>query len=157
MFTRSPAALHFCACVHTRTLGTPDAHPKGNVYQTFKGKQPTQMSKPFLTNHQHTVQRSSFSVDQIHQAVQSSSQKSSVMVAVQCREDALEGVQQGAANLLKKHAALPAGLLEATRMKDANIQEPSRATVRSVEFHPSGQLLFTSGLDKSLRFFQVLP
>jgi len=28
--------------------------------------------------------------------------------------------------------------------------------VLSLEFHPAGQLLFTAGLDKHLRFFQVI-
>ena len=64
-------------------------------------------------------------------------------------------MQQGASNLLQGRAVLSAGLLEATRLKDANIQEPSKAAVQSVEFHPSGQLLFTAGLDKALRFFSV--
>lgn len=40
-------------------------------------------------------------------------------------------------------------------MKDANIQEPSSAVVQSVDFHLTGQLLLTAGLDKRLRFFQV--
>ena len=74
-----------------------------------------------------------------------------------CRDEALEAVQQGASNLLQGRAVLSAGLLEATRLKDANIQEPSKATVQSVEFHPAGQLLFTAGLDKSLRFFLARP
>ncbi len=59
--------------------------------------------------------------------------------------------------LLARGALLPAGLLETTRMRDANIAEPSRAVVRSVEFHPDGQVLMTAGLDKRLRFFQVCP
>ena len=50
---------------------------------------------------------------------------------------------------------LPPHMLEAVRVKDANQQEPSRAAVQSVEFHPSGQLLMTAGLDKRLRLFQV--
>ena len=74
---------------------------------------------------------------------------------IYCRDEALEAMQHGASNLLQGRAVLSAGLLEATRLKDANIQEPSKATVQSVEFHPSGQLLFTAGLDKSLRFFSV--
>lgn len=57
--------------------------------------------------------------------------------------------------LLARGALLPAGLLEATRVRDANIAEPSPAVVQSVEFHPDGQVLMTAGLDKRLRFFQV--
>ena len=33
--------------------------------------------------------------------------------------------------------------------------EPSKAVVRSVEWHPDGQVLLTAGLDKRLRFFQA--
>lgn len=33
--------------------------------------------------------------------------------------------------------------------------EPSRAVVRSVDWHPDGQVLLTAGLDKRLRFFQA--
>lgn len=71
------------------------------------------------------------------------------------REDALEAVQQGASNLLTGREVLSAGLLETTRLKDANMQEPSKAAVQTLQFHPDGKLLFTGGLDKSLRFFQV--
>ena len=40
-------------------------------------------------------------------------------------------------------------------MRDANIAEPSKAVVQSIEFHPDGQVLMTAGMDKRLRFFQV--
>lgn len=45
--------------------------------------------------------------------------------------------------------------LHITRMKDANIQERSKAVIQSVEFHNNGQLLYTAGLDKTLRLFQI--
>ncbi|KAG2492616.1 hypothetical protein HYH03_009032 [Edaphochlamys debaryana] len=48
---------------------------------------------------------------------------------------------------------LPAGQLEATRLKDANVHGPSEAVVRAVRFHPNGQLLLTAGLDRKLRLF----
>ena len=40
-------------------------------------------------------------------------------------------------------------------MRDANIAEPSKAVVQSIEFHPHGQVLMTAGMDKRLRFFQA--
>ena len=40
-------------------------------------------------------------------------------------------------------------------MRDANIAEPSKAVVQSIEFHPQGQVLMTAGMDKRLRFFQA--
>ena len=57
--------------------------------------------------------------------------------------------------LLGRSRVLPPHMLETVRMKDANQQDPSRAVVQSVEFHPMGQLLMTAGLDKRLRLFQV--
>ncbi|KAK9786493.1 hypothetical protein WJX73_003878 [Symbiochloris irregularis] len=67
-----------------------------------------------------------------------------------------EALLQGAGRLLNtRTAVLPSGSLEVSRVKDANVAEPSNAVIRSVEFHPSGQLLLTAGLDKRVRFFQV--
>ena len=60
-----------------------------------------------------------------------------------------------AGRLLGKDRNLPPRLLEVSRVKDANIADPSSAVVRSIEFHPSGQLLLTGSMDKKLRFFQV--
>ncbi len=54
------------------------------------------------------------------------------------------------------HKRLQPGTLEVVRCRDANLQEPSKAVVQAVQFHPStGGLLFTAGMDKTLRFFQV--
>jgi U3 small nucleolar RNA-associated protein 18 len=57
--------------------------------------------------------------------------------------------------VVKSKGRLPQGLLEVSRMKDANIAEPSNAVIQSVEFHRNGQLLLTAGFDHKLRFFQV--
>ncbi len=46
---------------------------------------------------------------------------------------------------------------QVTPLSDANQAEPSSAVVRSVEFHPNGQLLLTAGMDKRLRLFQARP
>lgn len=72
---------------------------------------------------------------------------------VWCREG--EELLASAGPLLARGRRLPAGLLEATRVRDANLAEPSKAVVQSVQFHPDGQVLMTAGLDKRLRFFQV--
>ena len=50
---------------------------------------------------------------------------------------------------------LPSGVLGLTRLRDANAADPSRATLRAVEFHPSGSVLMTASLDQKLRFFAV--
>ena len=70
-----------------------------------------------------------------------------------CRE--AEALLASAGGLLARPAQLPSGLIETTRMRDANIAEPSKAVVQSIEFHPDGQVLMTAGMDKRLRFFQV--
>ena len=70
-----------------------------------------------------------------------------------CREAA--ALLASAGGLLARPAQLPPGLIETTRMRDANIAEPSKAVVQSIEFHPDGQVLMTAGMDKRLRFFQV--
>ena len=62
---------------------------------------------------------------------------------------------EGARRLVGAREGLPAGRLEATRLRDANQAEPNTAVVRNVEFHPGGQILMTAGLDKRLRFFQA--
>lgn len=66
-----------------------------------------------------------------------------------------EALLASAGRLLARPAQLPQGLLETTRMRDANIAEHSKAVVQSIEFHPDGQVLMTAGMDKRLRFFQV--
>ena len=45
--------------------------------------------------------------------------------------------------------------LEVSRLPDANAADASDAVVSSVDFHASGQLLLTAGMDKRLRFFQA--
>lgn len=77
------------------------------------------------------------------------------MVSCVYREEAIETLDQGATNLLSSQNLLPAGLLQTTRLKDANQQDPSNAGVQSIEFHPNGSLLLTAGLDKKLKFFQA--
>ncbi len=66
-----------------------------------------------------------------------------------------EKLLSSAGGLLSRSRQLPSGRLETTRLKDANQEEPSEAVVRSVEFHPSGQLLMAASLDRHLRFFSI--
>ena len=72
----------------------------------------------------------------------------------ECR---LDDFMSGARPLVQSSTRLPAHTLEVTRMADANRAQPSGSAVSSVEFHPSGQLLLTAGLDRRLHFFQVRP
>jgi len=50
---------------------------------------------------------------------------------------------------------LPPTYIQLTRMKDANVKDPSNAVVQSVEFHSGGEILMTAGMDKTIRLFQV--
>lgn len=47
------------------------------------------------------------------------------------------------------------GLLQIRRVENANSEDPNRAVTKAVEFHSSGRLLLTAGMDKTLRIFQV--
>jgi len=47
------------------------------------------------------------------------------------------------------------GELDIIRCKDANAVEPSRGVVRSVAFHPRGEILLTAGMDKTVRCRKV--
>jgi U3 small nucleolar RNA-associated protein 18 len=74
--------------------------------------------------------------------------------------DAEQALLRSAGGLLAGRAAhaggaLPAGTLEASQLRDANGAAPAAAVVRSVEFHPNGQLLLAAGFDKKLRLFSV--
>ncbi|ONK72390.1 uncharacterized protein A4U43_C04F18930 [Asparagus officinalis] len=57
--------------------------------------------------------------------------------------------------VVKSDVKLLPGLLEYSRLMDANGEEPSNGPINSVHFHRNGQLLLTAGLDKRLSFFQV--
>lgn len=70
-------------------------------------------------------------------------------------EDVAGRILRSAKDVLAKPKFLPQGCIEATRMRDANLEEPNKAVVQSLEFHPSGGVLMTAGLDRKLRFFQV--
>lgn len=71
---------------------------------------------------------------------------------VYCRVDSFLA---GAEALTQPSRGLPQRTLEVTRVADANRSQPSGSALTSVQFHPSGQLLLTAGLDRRLHFFQV--
>lgn len=59
---------------------------------------------------------------------------------------------------IKNHQERPplqSSVLVVKQMRNANEEDPSKSEARCVEFHPSGRLLLTAGLDKTLRIFQV--
>lgn len=75
---------------------------------------------------------------------------------------AIDLLQSSSAPLLATGSSsnkLPPGILNISRCPDANLADPSAATVQAVHFHPASNpdrpLLLTAGFDKTLRFFQV--
>ncbi|KAH6823039.1 Transducin/WD40 repeat-like superfamily protein [Perilla frutescens var. hirtella] len=57
--------------------------------------------------------------------------------------------------VLKRSVKLFPGVLEYSRLLDANMKDPSHGPVNSVQFHKNAQLLLVGGLDRTLKFFQV--
>ncbi|CAN4095899.1 unnamed protein product [Withania somnifera] len=57
--------------------------------------------------------------------------------------------------VVKSHTKLLPGLLEYSRLVDANAIDPSNAPINSVQFYRNSQLLLVGGLAKKLRFFQI--
>ncbi|KAL9971505.1 hypothetical protein ACROYT_G017676 [Oculina patagonica] len=71
-------------------------------------------------------------------------------------EEEEDSVLQRAGRLLTGKADyLPSGILDITRVKDANIDKPSNATIQCIEFHPSAKVVLTAGFNKTLDLFQI--
>lgn len=70
-------------------------------------------------------------------------------------EDALESVVQSTQSLVAPSTTLPAQNLSVTRVRDANVREPSESVVESIDWHPNGKLLMTAGQDKTIRLFEI--
>lgn len=54
-----------------------------------------------------------------------------------------------------QRGVLPKGVIDTTRVRDANAAAPNKAAVNVAQFHPTASAMFTAGLDKTLRIFQV--
>ncbi|GMH13301.1 hypothetical protein Nepgr_015142 [Nepenthes gracilis] len=57
--------------------------------------------------------------------------------------------------VVKSRVKLLPGILEYSRLVDANVEDPSNGPINSVQFHRNAQLLLAAGLDRKLRFFQI--
>ena len=55
--------------------------------------------------------------------------------------------------VVKSSAKLSPGLLEFSRLVDANAEDSSNGPINSVQFHRNAQFLLVAGLDRRLRFF----
>lgn len=110
------------------------------------------------TQHQRMNQRTSWAalskeeVDDVEAGAENESRDSRGLTRLFREGGALVDEDDG---LAAAGRVLPKGMLEATRVHDANAAEPSKAVVRSVQFHPNGSLLLTAGLDKSMRLFEI--
>lgn len=52
-------------------------------------------------------------------------------------------------------SVLKPGILDLRVVTDANIEEPNAAEARCVDFHPTGRIIMTAGLDKTVRLFAM--
>ncbi|KAH9679735.1 U3 small nucleolar RNA-associated protein 18-like [Citrus sinensis] len=59
--------------------------------------------------------------------------------------------------VVKSSAKLSPGLLEFSRLVDANAEDSSNGPINSVQFHRNAQFLLVAGEEESLEFFEVLP
>ncbi|KZV22518.1 hypothetical protein F511_09040 [Dorcoceras hygrometricum] len=57
--------------------------------------------------------------------------------------------------VVKRGMKLLPGLLDYSSLIDANVKDPSKGPVNSVQFHKNAQLLLVGGLDRKLCFFQI--
>lgn len=57
--------------------------------------------------------------------------------------------------VVKSSVKLLPGLLEYSKLVDANAEDPSNGVINSVQFHRNAQLLLTAGSDRKVRFFQI--
>ncbi|KAL8513712.1 hypothetical protein ACS0TY_012995 [Phlomoides rotata] len=81
-----------------------------------------------------------------------SDKESGVMVASGYEDDILRTNED---LVLKSRTKLLPGLLEYSRLVDANMKDPSHGPINSVQFHKNAQLLLVGGLDRKFNFFQV--
>ena len=56
---------------------------------------------------------------------------------------------------IKTNNELRSGVIKMKRMTNLNKQAPSRSITHCIDFHPTGRLALTAGLDRTVRVFQV--
>lgn len=58
-------------------------------------------------------------------------------------------------SLIKQTSQINSDFLNISRLKDANQADRCKSIVSSLQFHPTAPVMFTSGLDKTLRLFNI--
>ncbi|XP_056010780.1 U3 small nucleolar RNA-associated protein 18 homolog [Ostrea edulis] len=67
----------------------------------------------------------------------------------------VDDLLQKTGNYLATSSALPRGLIDLKQCTDANKEQPSESKLKSVEFHPTAQVILTAGMNCTLNLFQV--
>ena len=70
-------------------------------------------------------------------------------------QDDNEILQHAGSYISKKTNHLPKGIIDISKLKDANCSKPFDAVVKCLEFHPSSRILVVAGLNNTLSIFQV--
>ncbi|XP_064636673.1 U3 small nucleolar RNA-associated protein 18 homolog [Lineus longissimus] len=70
-------------------------------------------------------------------------------------DNATENLVTSTGNYLTSSVSLPKGILDFKRCTDANRDHPGVGKLRSVQFHPSAQVVMTAGMNQTLTLFQV--
>lgn len=70
--------------------------------------------------------------------------------------EVFDGILRTNENLVMKSGSkLHPGILEYSKLGEANTEDPSSEEITSVQFHNNAQLLLAGGLDQRVRFFQI--
>lgn len=83
----------------------------------------------------------------LEQSVQKLLRKSGQVISRQTRTTRRRAVVDG-------NTALRAGIINIQRFDNINLAAPNKSITHTVEFHPSGKLVLTAGLDSTIRIFQ---
>lgn len=67
----------------------------------------------------------------------------------------VDDLLQKTGNYLVTSSSLPKGLIDLKQCTDANKEQPSESKLKSVEFHPTAQVILTAGMNYTLSLFQV--
>ncbi|EDQ92370.1 uncharacterized protein MONBRDRAFT_13410, partial [Monosiga brevicollis MX1] len=73
----------------------------------------------------------------------------------EAEEDEESLLRTSARLISRRSAAIPAHRLKFSTVRDGNHAAPSKAVLQVLGFHPSAPALFTAGMDRTLRLFQV--
>jgi U3 small nucleolar RNA-associated protein 18 len=136
----------FRTSLDQKAINTQDYVRQLRSHHEYSTSVPTSWAK---LEPRHTQTRKSNDDDEIDQAMSTSAYQLLSSSATPLTLLGMGGISSST-------AALPAQSIRLERQPDANLMEPNNAAVQAVKFHPQqSNILFTAGLDKTLRFFQI--